>query len=166
MNVKIKSLAILLCTLLLASTLFACKPDTHDNGLENATIYDNVQSYLHDNYLNNNMTRSPSVGGSDRHPEYIINVIRSQKEFAAAAQENHIDIDFDKEVLILYFFTDLYMGFECRLQNIQVNDRKLNINIFHAIDDAPCTSLPTQRCLAIKTTLSDFDSVNVKITYS
>ena len=166
MTGKFKSLAILLCTLLLAIMFISCKPDKNDNGLENAVFYDNVQLYLHDDYLNNNITRFPSIDGSDQRPEYLINIIRSQTEFTAAVQENYIDIDFDKETLILYFFTDLYMGFECRLQNIQINDRKLNINIFHAIDDAPCTSLPTQRCLAIKTTLSDFDSVNVKITYS
>lgn len=170
MSKLIKKLVLFLIPILICGMFTACTPNANeDNGLNNATFYDRVEKYAYETYLQENKTQYP-FDGSDL-PYDRVNVIRTQEELDKAILEGHIDIDFDKEIVILYFFTDYNAGFGCRLQSIKIKDNQLNIVIFHNLADKnaqglrpPSSSRPTQRCVAIKTSLIDFDNVYVTMT--
>lgn len=175
MNKRLKHLVLFLSLVIMSTLVLACKPtksnpQNKDSGLEFATFYDNVEKYAYATYLQDNATKFP-FDGSEL-PFDIVNVIRTQSELDKAIPDGHIEIDFNKEVLVLYLFTDIYMGFNCRLKSINVKGNQLNIVIFHELAEKsaqgtrpPSTSYPTQRCMAIKTTLTDFNSASVAIDY-
>lgn len=175
MTKHLKHSVIVLLLIILSSIALACTPKNskhtnENNGLEFATFYDNVEKYAHESYLQENITKFP-FDGSDL-PFDIVNVIRTQSDFEQAIPDGNIEIDFSTEVLILYLFTDIYMGFDCRLKSIKLEENEINIIVFHELAEKdsqglrpPSTSYPTQRCLAIKTTLTGFNNALVTVDY-
>lgn len=167
MTKHLRALTLALLLIIISCITLACAPD-EDNGLQHATFYDRVEKYAHETYLQENSTHFP-FEESDL-PYNRVNVIRTQAEFDKAIPEGHIEIDFEKEILVLYIFTDNNAGYRCRLKSIKMQDNQLNIIIYHDLAKKaangvtpPSSSLPTQRCLAIKTTLIDFDNASVKL---
>lgn len=169
MTKHLKHLMVLLLLIVIGSMTLACTEQ--DNGLQYATFYDRVEKYAYETYMQDNSTRVPFTE-NDLRPFDIVNVIKTQSEFEYAIPDGHIEIDFSEEILVVYFFTDIYMGFNCALKSIKIENNQLKIVILHELADKigqgprpPSTSYPTQRCMAIKTTLTDFDSVSVSMTY-
>ena len=173
MTKHIKHFTIFILLIIIGSIALACTPNNanNDNGLQNATFYDRVEKYAYETYLQDNATRVPFTE-NDLRPIDRVNVIRTQAELDKAIPAGHIEVDFEKENVILYLFTDINAGYGCSLESIKIQDNQLNIVIFHNLIEyggngfpPPSASFPTQRCVAIKTALIDFESTSVTFTY-
>ena len=119
------------------------------------TAYDNAQKFLTTEYLDGNKTKQPSA--NDNLPYDIVNVVNNRNVFDNIFANYLCDIRFDAETFILYFFTDIYAGFSVFFDGAEIVEGKLIVTLFHDLADEdenglrpPSTSLPTQRCVAIK----------------
>ena len=129
----------------------------------NSKMSDNAQKLMNEDYLNEHETSFPFR--DDGLPDDICVEIQSDEEFARAFVDYPFNVDFEKEFVILYFFTDIYMGFGCNIISMTEKESVITILIRHKLLDEPCTSMPMQRCLAIKTDRVQYSSVEVKILY-
>lgn len=136
----------------------------------NATIFDKAENFMKEDYLADNNTHYP--GATDGLPESICKTVESDGEFKNAFASFPEEIDFTKDILVVYFFTDIYYGFGCKLQTVTNDNGEIVINIIHQmakkeINGArpPSTSAPTQRCLAVKLTDCVYSDIVVKLSY-
>ena len=120
------------------------------------TAYDNAQKFLTTEYLDGNKTKQP-FSPNDNLPYDIVNVVNNRNVFDNIFANYLCDIRFDAETFILYFFTDIYAGFSVFFDGAEIVEGKLIVTLFHDLADEdenglrpPSTSLPTQRCVAIK----------------
>ena len=120
------------------------------------TAYDNAQKFLTTEYLDGNKTKQP-FSPNDNSPYDIVNVVNNRNVFDNIFANYLCDIRFDAETFILYFFTDIYAGFSVFFDGAEIVEGKLIVTLFHDLADEdenglrpPSTSLPTQRCVAIK----------------
>ena len=170
-------LALILAIVMTALSMLlfvACADDEPDLGQENlkyASFYDRVEKYAYADFLEENITRKP-FDQRDL-PFDIVKIIRTESELENAIPTGKIEVDFDSEVLVVYFFTDINYGFDCKLQGLKIADNFLTIYILHgkAKEDnqgvtPPSSSMPIQRCLAIKTSLTNFDTATINMSYA
>ena len=164
---RIKKLSLVI--LLLAASLCVIFSGCNTEIPYNAVIYDRAITYLKDDYREANMT---GFWGNGEGPDDIRQVIKTQQEFEEAFESFPEELDFETQMLVLYFFTDIYDGFGCSIKDVNFNEETLNIKILHhqAEPDKdglvpPCTSAPTHRCLLIKMDKLDFQELEVKIVY-
>ena len=124
-NSKMKLTSKILCLgLILVMTLgmlCACdKGDKFDNKY-NAVLYESMVDSFNEAYLSANSTHgiySPEYAENDTRPHTITNVISNKDEFNAAFKEFPTDVDFDKEMIIVHFFTISYIWCKSELKNV------------------------------------------------
>ena len=130
-----------------------------------AEIYDKIQVYMTEETLTENATHS--FFDDTDYPFDIVRVVKSADEFNKMFYEKPFEADFDKEMVVFYFITDIYYGFECFLEDIIVEDNILTVKIRHDMlaEQGEATSLPTVRSFAVKMSVGDYDDIKVKVRY-
>ena len=131
----------------------------------NAEFYDWATGYMDEGYL----LSQPST-------EYLGDettiVVTGSEMFSEIFKEFPQEVDFSREILVVYLFNDIYNGFECRLTGITLQDGVLVVSVLHTLSPKtqdglrpPSTSQPTQRAAVIKLDKGDFSQVTVEMTY-
>ncbi|MGN0760722.1 MAG: hypothetical protein ACI4MV_02145 [Christensenellales bacterium] len=128
---------------------------------DNATLYDDATQWMKEEYAYNNRTITEDL---EFLPEKV-NVIASQEDFDNAFEDFPTEIDFDEQMLVLYFFAydnlfaeggkrwryfeldnivneDDVITFECIYKKTYLYDP-------HKNDLVADSSIPTQNCLTI-----------------
>jgi len=139
-----------------------------------ATLYDTALKWMTDEYITANMTKNSMIPESRESPGSIINTIRTESEFEDAFTTFPKKLDFEKEMLVLYFFTgDIIIHkitgeriFSYRIKKISFVDEVLNLTFEKkALVKGPTGSPPTQECLVVAMDKLDYSAINVKKIY-
>ena len=137
-------------------------------GNYNAEIYDNAQTFLTEEYSQKNEIRIYYDQQDENLPETITKVVADKATFDKAFESFPQEVDFDKKVVILYFYRDIYWGRSCRIKYMKEQDGKLEISVnqktegcFFRKDGTP----PKKRCLAIVMDKTEIDTVDFIINY-
>lgn len=141
----------------------------------NALIYDNAQSEMKKEFLEANLTQNAYYGdggyAGESCPKSIKHVVKDQETFDGIFAEAWIDIDFEKEMLVLCFFTCYYMGRPYEINKISVDNQALEIKVksvrpkgCFAYPSIPDASTPMQRCFAVKMDKLDIEEAEFSIS--
>lgn len=131
-----------------------------------ATLADRAENFMKEEYLAENKTHS--WGNNDDLPENICKIIKTEEEYERAFNSFPEETDFTEDVLVLYFFTDIYYGFDCKLQKITNSNGEITVEILHKMANKPWSgsaSMPIQRCLAVKLTACGYTDISVILNY-
>jgi hypothetical protein len=122
----------------------------------NAVIYDNVGTLANEEFLKDNLTQGAYYEDEyldDSYPKSINYVIKNQEKFEKTFVDFPTGIDFEKEMLLVYFFTCASMVRPYEISKINIDSQILKIDIKSvppkqgAVGDA---TKPKQRCIAVK----------------
>ena len=124
---NIVSVLLLLC---LAFSIVACGEET-DNGMteEERIAYEDIEKYhaeiisdyeMNSDYIMANQTKGAT--GNSALPKDIVNIITNQTELKAAFSE-FPKINFEKEMVIVYFYTSVYSR-PRELKGIEITEEK------------------------------------------
>lgn len=140
----------------------------------NAEVYDTAIEWMTSDYIAENTTRNSSITESESAPITITNIIAIQSDFNNAFIEFPPEVDFEKEMLIIYFFTgDIIINqvtgdriFSYKIKSINIANEKLNI-VFtkKTLVSGPTGSPPTQECLVVKMDKTHVTATNIEIIY-
>ena len=140
------------------------------NDVQGAKLFDKAERYATEQFLLENTTHQPFA--NDEKPESICKIIDTEEEYELAFSSFPEEVDFSKDVLIVYLFTDIYYGFDCKLQKVTENGGEITIDVLHEMAPrdifgvAPySTSSPIQRCLVVKLSDQPCAKASVKISY-
>ncbi len=159
--------------------LCACnKDDVFENKYNTTMYYGSVINDLNEEFLLANSTRGTEYQGQllpdDTRPITNVQTICDEDEFDVAFKDFPSQINFEKEMLVLYFFSgsiieNLVSGekiFEYQIKDMSLNDNDLNIVVTKKpLVEGPTGSPLTQECLIFKMDKLNIDSVKVKIIY-
>lgn len=169
-----KKILCFLSVILFASFFLCACQDTSDSLLPefpySAKLFDKAENLLKEEFLVENETHYPSR--EDGLPDSRCQIINNDDEFSCTIATFPEELNFSQDMLVIYLFTDIYYGFECKLYEIIENEEKLSIVIKHEMAennaglDIPSTSMPIQRCLIVKLSNCSFDNVEIKLIYS
>lgn len=138
--------------------------------LFSAKLFDKTESMLTNEFLAKNQTHYPSI--EDGLPDNRIHIITNTYDFETAFVSFPENLDFSKDTLVVYFFTDIYYGFDCELDNVVESNNQVTITVTHKTTqnttdmDTPSVSAPLLRCLTIKLTSCPQKQINVILNYS
>ena len=172
-NKTIKRIVAIIFAVAVFCVAIACTPKRHDDIVQEyeSTLYDKVQEHMTEEALIANTIREMG-SDDDTYPYDITRVIRSQDEFDGMFKDRIFDADFETEVVVVYFFTDIYNGFDCYLGNVKLEENILKIEIRHKMAERDIfgirpssTSQPTVRAFAVKVALRDFDDAQANVKY-
>ena len=144
---------------------------------DNATLYDDATQWMREEYKDSNRTITNDLTSLPKKT----NIITSQEDFANAFEEFPTEIDFDEQMLVVYFFTydnifaeggkrwryyeldniineDGEVTFECILKKTELRDP-------HNNEPIPDSTVPTQNCLTILMPKVAFTQLKFKIDY-
>lgn len=168
-----KFLGLVLTGMLLFCTVFSivgCGEETEivDDKKEifgNAVLYDNAQDYAKEEFLQENITYG--IQGQKDVPEEIVYIVKEQTDFDAMFTDFPTAIDFETEMVIVYFYTNAAMGCGCVMRELKKENEKLYIKFSHNLPDPnkPTGAPLTQGCLLVKMDKYDIDSVQVEMQY-
>ena len=154
------SLTLIICIGLLSSACINEEPLPYD-----AVLFDKAERWAKEEFLNENQTKYPST--DDNLPRERCFIIDSAEEFDKAFDSFPEEVTFTSDILVIYFFTDIYYGFGCKLQAITEASGEIVIDILHEMaDERPSTSMPIQRCLVIKLSNCSYKSIQVEMNYA
>ena len=135
-----------------------------------AVTYDRAISWLNDDFREENITKMATMQDNpDPAPYDITLVIKEQSAFDNAFAEFSVEVDFEREMLVLYFFTDFNYSRPIYVTNVQLSGRLLDITLTHLM--APLgpngkppkdASKPTHRCIVVQMDRVDVAVVNIK----
>ena len=166
-----KFLGLLLTGILLFCTIFSIVGCGEEMGNEekeifgNAVLYDNAQTYAKEEFLEENITNL--MAGGENAPEEIVYIVKEQTDFDAMFTDFPTAIDFETEMIIVYFYTNAAMGCGCVMRELKKENEKLYIKFSHNLPDPnkPTGAPLTQGCLLVKMDKYDIDSVQVEMKY-
>ena len=137
-------------------------------GNYNAEIYDNAQTFLTEEYSQKNEIRIYYNQQDENLPETVTKVVADKATFDKAFESFPQEVDFDKKVVILYFYRDIYWSRSCHVKSIENHDGKIEITVnqkkegcFFKKDGAP----PIKRCLAVVMDKTEINTVDFVIYY-
>ncbi len=146
----------------------------------NAVLYDQAiefnwftEEYLADNIvvLSPLPANHPEAG---LYPTKRFNVITSQEEFNGAFEYFPNEVNFEKEVLIVYFFckinpiyADGRKQMEYYIKDINLTDKNLEITLGHRnkklhIPGVADSGSPSRQCLIVRMDRQEFETVNIE----
>lgn len=175
-----KLLISLLLAILCIISLTGCNSVPEDNGIKkyNAVMYSHAEGWLKQEYMEKNRLRRGNimyfsgeddldptevkyVEVDDNYPDERTIIISSQEEFNKAFRKCNYTVDFEKEIVILYIFSDCNTR-DYYLKKVTLEDKTLNIE--YIIEEAPPLSIgsvePYHRCFMVKINKIEFDTVN------
>ena len=171
-----KSIIVAAISVLALSAIFLC--GCHNTEINyNDTLYDLVLDYLNDEYLSAHSTHGIyhiAYLENDTRPDEYIELIDNEEDFILAFNSFPDEIDFDKEMLILYFFSgDIIVNtstgeriFSYSIANLTYAENK--IEIFFAkkqLVEGPTGSPLSQECLVVKLKKTNIKTIDVKLIY-
>ena len=142
----------------------------------NAVMYSNAQKWMTDEYLRENRVRAyylkddDYVGDEDDWGNYFwdesspssrIVIISQQEEIDKNFKETPFEVDFEREIIILYFFGSSGLK-DYKLKRIDLEEQTLNIYFKYDKNNPYVKDSVSlyQRCLMIKLDKIEFDTVN------
>lgn len=169
MNKKIIFIAI--CMLLCLSVLSGCSVKY------NAVMYSKVEEWVDEDFLKENRVKAYYLNDdyvegddSDDAPEkYIYDensprsrsfIITEENEFKSIFTDCPIPVDFDKEMVLLYIFGDIYPNREYYLKKTSLDNKTLNIYYKLESTNKKDATAPYQRCMMVKLDKLDITEVN------
>lgn len=182
MRRKIIVTFIFLCILCLSVSCLSDDnvPDTINAEVlsENTTMYDASVLWLKEDYKASNYTRNAGGQHTDGPVERIVQ-INTEKEFDKAFKEFPTKIDFDKQMLILYFYTgnNLFSSdgkrlYYHELKNVIYQNQSLTfecVGVKTAVrkkgEEVPDATLPFQRCVTFVVPKLKISQIDFKLQY-
>ena len=135
-----------------------------------AILYDQPMQWMNPEYLKKNETFDLDHTG-ESFPRRIIHIIKSQKDFDKAFKEFPPDVDFKKEMLIVYFYTGPNVAnpetgkrfFNFTIKDLKVENENVQIVIeSEALLEGPTGFPPMRQCFVIKMNKADVTNVNIE----
>ncbi len=80
-----------------------------------AVLFDKAERRATEDFLTENRTNSPAEDDDDELPDERILIMDSEEEFDSAFDSFPEEVAFPHDILVVYFFADIYYGFECKL---------------------------------------------------
>lgn len=147
----------------------------------NAVMYSTSEdwiltSFLEDNkvkgvyYKNPDYIESDDTSGDEYYydetsPEYRTFIVDDQDTYNTIFKENSLTVDFDKEIVYLYIFADIYPSRNYVIDNILLEEEQVSIYYKLEKDNKKDATAPYQRCLIVvmeKTNTSNVKFVKQK----
>lgn len=134
-----------------------------------AVIYDRAVTYAKESFIETHLTQR-SAGDQDSYEQYpktYCILVGNENDYNEIFNEFLDDIDFDKEMIIVYCFSCIYNGCGYKIRNINSAGESMIIVISHippssySCGGLKYTSAPTYRIIAIKTSVTGLKSVNI-----
>lgn len=165
------------CVLLIGIVFTACESDNGYSSVE-AVVVDDALLWMQEEFKAENTTKN-ALGSQENRPEEIIRIVKHSEEFESAFEEFPIGIDFEEQMLVLYFFTadNIFDDDGNRRYFYEVVDAERNGNVLTVEVDKhktallkpgetlPDASVPAQECLAFVIPRMNIDRLKVKINY-
>ncbi|MDE7161834.1 MAG: hypothetical protein K2N65_03635, partial [Anaeroplasmataceae bacterium] len=138
----------------------------------NATLDSNAKQYINKAFLNENRVKGAYYlndayieGESDPSEKYILDTASPSSRTFQLEEEKFNDIfsnypfpvDFEKEMVVLYIFTDIYPR-KYNLDGIDVNGTTLNIYYKLEQGNKKDAVEPYQRCFLVKLNILEIDT--------
>ena len=173
---KLKVTALLLAVITLVCSFSGCS----DKVKYKAELYNVDEKFIRTDFAENNRisgssfdyangNESSEVHNSDELPPFRTFVIKDKQTYDCVFKDGPIVVNFDKEVIVLYTFTDCYRNRNYTVDKIVVDNANLVVNykldisfweqvssLFVPVGDA---SGPFQRFLALKIEKTDITEV-------
>ena len=147
-------------------------------GQYNATMYSYANDWIKEEFIYNNKVTGASYKNKDYNPELECDdenwvdkyyyydekpntrtfIITDEKMFNEIFTENSIDINFEKEMVVLYIESDVCPR-DCYLLSISNNNGKLTFKYMHKFSTGNDTVQSYPRCIAVKMKKMDITSV-------
>ena len=147
-------------------------------GQYNATMYSKAHRWTKDEFIENNKVSNAKYKNKDYNQEiqydnenwvskyyYDENapktrtfIIKDENTFNEIFTENSMDVNFEKEMVILFIKRDVCPR-DCYLLSISNNNGKLTFKYMHKFSTGNDTVQPYPRCIAVKMKKMDITSV-------
>ena len=152
----------------------------------NAVLFDQAQEWMHEEFLMDNLTRDArevfrwenmeeeplSEIENERLqeknaqlPHSRVHIVMDMVRFYEIFEEFPPSIDFENEMLIVFIFTNIYMGCSYNIRNIRLENEVLEVE-FTRQGRRRLThnaSAPRQRCFVIRMDRQDISETNFRI---
>lgn len=92
----------------------------------NAVLYDDAFDWINADFKDANIT-SGLVANDEHLQESYLWLIISQADFIDKTNEPHVNVDFDKQIVVIYTFTTVYATRKYNLHNLSVNEDVLTV---------------------------------------
>ena len=142
------------------------------NNKYNAVLYDNAAEWIHEEFLQENLTKGAKPLESDVPdddadlPDFKTHIVTDIEKFNAIFKDFTPEVDFEKEMLIVYICTNIYMGSNYKLSSINLSDSILMVKVKRQTTGkvAHAASSPQQRCFVIKMDKNNIVTVNFTVS--
>jgi len=128
----------------------------------NAVLYSNIKEWMNEEFLKENLTRGcyyfndegevVTIANSKSYPIAVTKIVKNTADFDEIFSEFQPDVDFAKEMLLVYVFTAPTGIQPYRIANIALDD--VVIKIQYKLEKSPANSgtasVPLQRVLVVK----------------
>lgn len=140
----------------------------------NAVLYETAIGFMQEDYIAANMTRNSLIPESKDAPITITHLISTKDQFDIAFKEFPVEVDFDKEILIVYFFTGYssYFSYEGErivshtIKKLNVEKEEISITIKEKLlVHSPTGMPPTHSCMVVKMDKVEATTANVEMVY-
>lgn len=163
--IKVKNLIIGLVGLMLFSFFTGCSDQNFNDTVYNSKLYNDAEEWIDEKFLKENRVRAYYrnedyiEGVSDPSDKYIMDetmpssivfIIGDENEYNKIFSKSKLDIDLEKEIIILYIFSDVNPSRKYYLKGIDVNDKVLSVQIKLESKRGDDATMPYQRCIVIK----------------
>lgn len=139
-----------------------------------ATMYSKSESWVLPSFLEENHVKAfyknPNYDATAENPrdEYYYDesapsnrtfIIDNQEDYSAIYGKGTLDVDFEKQVVYLYIFSDIYPGRKYYIDDIKIKNEQLNI--YYKLEECKETgsTAPFQRCFTVIMQKTDTTSV-------
>ena len=133
----------------------------------NAVLYDNVNEWMNKEFLKENKTygacylnENYNENEDDWNEQILIDktspqsrafVTKEKEEFDKIFSSFPIEVNFEKEIILIYIFTTVYLSRPYKLNSINVQNQVVIIEYeMEKANGTTDTSMPGQRCFAVK----------------
>lgn len=136
----------------------------------NAVLYDNAGGWMNDEFLINNIvsgSRPTIVDGDDTpildtedFPPFRTHIINDINVFNEVFKEFPVEVNFEKEMLLIYIVTNFYMGNSYKISSIKLDGDNIAIEIKRqgTVKVVHAASAPKTRCFVVKMDKKDINT--------
>lgn len=159
-----KHVSFILSVIMLLCALTSCS--VFDIAIKyNARLYSDATQWVNEDFLKENMVygayyrnESGQLCQDDSSPKSRAFVIEDDEQYDTFFKQNSFDVNFEKEVVVLYIFSDTNNR-NYILKGLELNDKELTVQVQlqkSLVDD---TIMPYQRCLVLKMNKVEIEAV-------
>lgn len=144
----------------------------------NAKLYSNAKEWIDSGFLNENRVKAYYLNENyvegvnypnekyiyeNDAPEEKFFIIECESEFKEIFVSCEEKIDFNKEMVILYIFTDVNYKIDYKLKSIKCENGILSITAKLNNSNLDCATAPYQRCFMIKMNKMEIKDVKLEL---